>query len=217
MLAAVIGPFACGGGAGAPKTDGTPKPEPSESAAPSAAPSVVASASSAPKPDDDYDDPNESGAPIAMTVVFDAKAKFPKASVKEAECWRSVNLVGAHEKDFAALVEKCGQPSGALEYAKPVHGKLHHKKDQRDTFTLKLKGGFCYRYFAVADDSIKDLDIFVTSKGSIVADDKTVSPVAIVEASKSWCQTDDVDYEFRIEVDGEGKGGYTFGVWARPK
>jgi hypothetical protein len=97
-------------------------------------------------------------------------------------------------------------------------GKIHHTADKRDSFKLKLKGGLCYRYFAAADDTVEDLDILVeTTDGALVADDKTKSPVAIIEASKAWCQSDDVEYVFHIEVDGAGKGGYTFGVWARPK
>jgi hypothetical protein len=28
---------------------------------------------------------------------------------------------------------------------------------------------------------------------------------------------DDAEYNFQIQVHGVGKGGYTFGVWAKPK
>ena len=35
--------------------------------------------------------------------------------------------------------------------------------------------------------------------------------------NKSWCMDEDAEYDFHIEVDGEGNGRYIFGVWAKPK
>lgn len=203
--------FGCGGSkAEAPAPTSAPVAAPAET--PAKAPEAKTASA-----EDEHDDPAESDKPIPMEVVFPAAPKFPAKKVDEAECWKNTSLSGQHDKDYSDLVGKCGGPAGLVEYAKPVVGKLHHKKDQRDTFTLKLKGGLCYRYFAVADDTIKDLDILITSKGSLVGEDKASSPVAIIDATKSWCQADDVEYEFHIEVDGVGKGRYTFGVWARKK
>jgi hypothetical protein len=129
-----------------------------------------------------------------------------------------VNVSGDHEKDFAALISACGAATGLAEYAKPVNGKLHHKVDKRDTFSIKLAGGMCYRYFAVADSGITDLDILIEKPGgAIIGDDKQSSPIAIVDGDKTWCMDDDATYEFHIEVDGAGKGNYMFGVWAKPK
>ncbi len=31
------------------------------------------------------------------------------------------------------------------------------------------------------------------------------------------CVDEDAEYELHVEVDGPGKGGYTFGVWTRPR
>jgi hypothetical protein len=145
---------------------GAPPPKEAAPAAPAAAPAPSASA---PK-GDDYDDPNESDKPIQMEVTFPPKPKYAKATVKEADCWKAVELTGKNEPDFAALVEKCGGPSGAVEYVKPAHGKLHHVH----------------------------------------------SAIAIIDGSKAWCQETDSELDFRIKISGEGKGGYTFGVWARP-
>jgi len=116
------------------------------------------------------------------------------------------------------IIQKCASPTGLLEYAKQVTGKLHHVHDKRDTYKLKLIGGMCYRYFAVADSGIRDLDILVTKPGgALVADDKTSNPVAIIEFDKAWCMEDDAEYDFNIEVDGPGTGGYVFGVFVKPK
>ncbi len=203
--------FACGGPSATSGGPITPKPT-AEAPTPSASASTVAVV----EPEEDLD-PNESPVALEMTVTMPQKPKFPPATVSEAECWKELDLSGKHAKDYALIADKCGGPAGLVEYAKPMVGRIHHTKDKRDTFFIKLRGGFCYRYFATADDTIKDLDILVETKdGALVADDKTKSPVAIIEMTKSWCQQSDVEYQFQIEVDGPGKGGFTFGVWARP-
>ena len=167
----------------------------------------------------DPEDPSESSAPVVLAPLFTKASKpvFPKSSVGDRECWTTIALSGDHKKDFDGIIAKCGAPTGLVEYAKPASGHLHSQTDKRDTFRLSLISGMCYRYFAVADSGIKDLDILVENpNGAIIADDKQESPVAIIEASKPWCMTEDATYDFHIEVDGVGKGRYAFGVWAKP-
>jgi hypothetical protein len=191
------------------------------SAAP--APSVPATGAShaeAPAAPND-DDPTESPDPIPMSVEiakpFD-RSSFPKKTASDKTCWQTISLSGDATKDYEQLAASCGAPAGLVEYAKPVKGHLHSVTDKRDTFTLKLMRGLCYRYFAVGDNGIKDLDILVeTPTGALIADDKQTSPVAIIESDKTWCQDVDAEYYFHIEVDGVGAGKYVFGVWARPK
>jgi hypothetical protein len=214
--------FATGcGGAAAPAHDvpAAPTAPPVASAAPPAA--VVAADNALPASDDD--DPDESADPIKLepeiTRPWD-KASFPPkvAGADEEKCWQSVPITGHPLPDFEALVASCGAPMGLREYAKPAHGHLHSVKDKRDTFSIQLYKGLCYRYFAVADSGIKDIDILVEKKGgALVGDDKQTGPVAIIDAGKTWCMTSDAEYTFNVEVDGEGKGKYIFGVWARPK
>jgi hypothetical protein len=221
-----IGLAACGGGSA---------PPPTTSAAPAASASVAVSApapssGAAPAPvasvatadaDPPLDDPNEQSGPIAMAPEFDkkkAKSSFPKKASSDAQCWAQVSASGDHAKDFEAIVAVCGTPTGLVEYAKPVEGKLHHKYDPDDVFTMPVLAGYCYRYFAVADATIADLDLLIEKKGgALVGDDKTNSPVAIIDTDQPWCQDEDQNLEFHVKVDGPGKGGYTFGVWARPK
>ena len=213
LFASLVLAFGCGGPQAAPST--TPPPVAATTA------TIAASDPTTKAPDDDDDedlDPNESAVHITMNVTLPPKPSFPKPTSTEEACWKDIDLSGKHKKDYATIIERCGAPTGLVEYAQPVLGHIHHVKDKRDSFKLKLKGGLCYRYFAAADDTVEDLDILVeTTAGALVADDKTKSPVAIIEATKSWCQTEDIEYVFHIEVDGPGKGGYTFGVWARPK
>jgi hypothetical protein len=215
---------ACGGGAKPPSNAVTTAPaESAASAAPSgsAAPAGSAASAAAAPGDPPLEDATESSTPIAMAALLtkaSPKATFPKSTVGDKECWQSLHLSGEHAKDFTTIVAACGAPTGLAEYAKPASGKLHHVHDKRDTYTIKLAGGMCYRYFAVADTGITDLDILVQkTSGALVADDKQTSQVAIIESDKAWCMDADAEYEFHIEIEGAGKGGYTFGVWAKPK
>ena len=101
---------------------------------------------------------------------------------------------------------------------KPAAGKLHSVKDKRDTYLLHIQAGLCYRFLGVGDGTIQDLDILILQAGgALVGDDKTTGPVAIIESDKAWCMDRDVDYQFLVEVDGQGTGHYVFGAWARPK
>lgn len=222
---ASLGLVACGGAPQAPPQAPTEPahasapPEGAAATAPAASPAAVVAA--VVDKGDVPEDPNEMPGTIAMApqvAKSTPKSKFPKASVTDRACWEGIGLTGDHAKDYAEIIAKCGGPTGLLEYAHPVTGKLHHKHDKRDTYSLKLAGGLCYRYFGVADGGITDLDILIEKpNGALVADDKTSQPVAIIESDKPWCLDQDAEYNFQIEVDGAGKGGYTFGVWARPK
>ncbi len=225
--------LACGGDATPPAasppsatptaaTPGAPAAPASPAAPAAAAPApapAVAAAAPAVDPDPPLPDPNESAGPIAMKPEFDkkkAKSSFPKKTASEP-CWSSVSPTGDHAKDYAAIVAACGTPTGLVEYTKPQEGTLHHKYDPVDIFTMPVYGGYCYRYFAIADSTIKDIDLLIEKKGGdLVGADKTDGPFAIIDTDKPWCQDDDANLEFHVKIDGLGKGGYTFGVWARP-
>jgi hypothetical protein len=187
---------------------------PATDAVPTVPPASVAAT------DAKYDDPGEHPDGHEMEPLF-TKAKkptFPKKTVNDRDCWASLGVSGQHDKDYQTIVNACGTPAGLVEYAKPVLGRLHHKHDPRDVYKLKLLGGYCYRYFAVADSGINDLDVLIQKPGgALVGDDKTSSPIAIIESDQPWCLDDDQTLEFHVKVDGVGTGGYVFGVWARPK
>lgn len=161
-----------------------------------------------------------SGAPVVLTPLFtkQSRPKFPKAAIGDHECWQGLQLSGNAKTDYDNLIAHCGTPTGVVEYAHPATGHLHHAKNQRDVFKVQLAGGFCYRYFAVGDASIEDLDILVEdSGGDLVGDDRSNGPVAIIQSDKPWCNDDDVEYDLHVGVHGHGEGDYIIGVWARPK
>jgi hypothetical protein len=210
--------LACSACAAAPVAPSTPAqgaPAAAPAAAPASAPVVAASGAA-----DSYDDPLESKEPVTLVPLF-ARAKapaFPKATTDEHECWQTVMLTGAAQKDFDALVARCGTPTGSIEYVKPSAGKLHHAKDKRDQFVVHVQGGLCYRFFGVADATIEDLDILIErTNGDLVGEDRTRGPVAIIDTDKAWCMDREGDYQFDVQIDGTGTGTYVFGVWARPQ
>jgi len=212
-LAPIALTLACGGGNGQTSTSTTPVT--SASAAPTAAPSGAPSAAA-----EAYDDPSESAVAIEMAPLVKKgtpKSAFPKATTTDGDCWKTVGFSGQHDKDYPALIDKCGTPTGMLEYAKPQTGRLHHIKDAVDSFTVAMNKGTCYRVFAVADSTIHDIDIVILRNGAILGTDDTTQPVAIIQGKEPFCPVDDGNYSFDVKVDGEGKGAYTFGVWARPK
>jgi len=217
LVAMLVVP-ACGGPT---KPAAEPVVSPPVTAAPPAPPPAPVASATAALPSSDEDDPDESADPIALAPEITrpwSKASFPSKTADENKCWQTIAVTGTAQTDYDALVAACGKPTGLLEYVKPAHGHLHSVKDKRDTFTIKLMKGLCYRYFAVADSGIKDIDILVEKKGNVlVGDDKQTGPVAIIDAGKPWCMTEDAEYFFNVEVDGDGHGKYVFGAWARPK
>lgn len=222
---------ACGGSDPPPKTaDTTPTPSASASASTTtAAATPDAGAAAAPDEDAKYTkaesadhvDPDESDGPIILKSLVPKatpKTAFPKATIPDGQsCLGAVPWSGNHKVDYQTVVDKCGTPNGMLKYVEPRDGRLHAKKDKADLFQVKVYKNMCYRYFAVADDGIKDIDILVLKKGAMMAMDKTSHPVAIIDHDKLWCVDEDMDLDFRVEIDGPGAGTYTFGVWTRPK
>ena len=164
-----------------------------------------------------HEDPHEKEGVIDLAPLVEAKATFPKQTVGDHDCLKELPFSGRHKVDFATIIGRCGTPTGMLEYTKPAEGHLHAKHDKRDEFKVKVQKGMCYRYFAVADDGIKDIDIIILRKGALLAMDRSEQPVAIIEGDKLWCSDEDVELQFNIEIDGRGAGGYTFGIWTRPK
>jgi hypothetical protein len=160
-----------------------------------------------------------SPAPVTLDALFDKTAKktdFPKKTADDGDCVRKVSLSGKNDKDYDALLASCGNPTGMKEYTKKVTGKLD-SKHPRDEYVVKMAGGFCYRFYAIGDDSVGNLDVRVQRRdGDLVSMDQSKQAVAILDPDAPWCKTHDREFHFVVESTA-GKGGYTFGVWARPK
>jgi hypothetical protein len=214
--------YGCGGSKPAETPVATAAPSSTASAtttaatAPTAPLSVAEQAEAAP-----YDDPNEKEGPIDLAPLFAKNAPksiFPKATMGDHDCLLDLPFTGNHKADYDVLTKRCGAPTGLIPYVTPAEGKLHATKDKRDVFAFEVRKGMCYRYFAVADSGIADIDILVQKpNGALLAMDQTSQPIAVVNTSGVWCMTDDDQMlHFSVEVHGHGAGAYTFGVFARP-
>jgi hypothetical protein len=198
----------CGG-----STPPANQPDPTAKGSPSAEPAASPSA----PPEAAYDDPEEKD-PQTLTPLFDKAhlPTFPKPTAPEKGCWR-IPRVGEARTDFDAVVAACGAPTGAVEYVKPAVGRLHADRDKRDTFNVRVESGMCYRFFGVADGSIKDLDILILrGQEELLGEDKVEGPVAVIDSDQPFCVDGNDDLQFRVQVDGPGTGKYLFGVWAHP-
>ncbi len=145
-----------------------------------------------------------------------ANNPFPPQSVPDGDCWRGAPITGDYAMDYNNLIGRCGKPTGMLPYSHVMEGKFSdaHKAD---VFTVKLGSGGCYRFFAVAGGSVKDIDIgLATMEGKLVAADKYTQPVAILDFAKPVCVDHDVEFKLIVARDGGGEGGYGFGIWFRP-
>jgi hypothetical protein len=159
-----------------------------------------------------------SGAPIALENLLGKPPPkdFPAKKNDDATCAGSASLTGQNDKDYAALTDKCGTGAGMKPFVTKVTGKLD-AKHLRDTYDFKMLGGFCYRFFAIADSGISNIDIRVQKPGgALVSIDSTTGPIAVMDPDRPWCKTHDREFNLVVESTG-GKGGYTFGIWARPK
>lgn len=223
-------------GCGSPPA-ATPPPAPSAAAAPaSAAPDASVTpaapvASAAPAPDDDEVSAGAKAAaaaskPVAVNGVTTLepllakgapKADFPKKSASDKDCLQAASLSGKAAADFDAIAAKCGAPTGMKEYVKKVTGTLD-AKHPRETYSVKMLGGFCYRFFAIGDHAIGDMDIRVqTPKGALVSMDQSKQAVAVLDPDEPWCKTHDREFQFVVESASGKPGAYVFGVYARPK
>jgi hypothetical protein len=207
---------ACGESAVAPPPQPPPPVAPGITT-PAPTPTPAPAASAAP-----YNDPNESGGPIRLTPLFGAAGSplptFPAATTSDIGCLGRATLVGDNAKDYPSVVTACGAPTGLAEYTKPVSGMLHSTLDKQDAYVVSLAGGYCYRVFATGDQSIFDLGLSITpAAGGKTTEDGARGSVAILDNDQPLCVDKSGDYAINLEIEGMGYGGYTLGVWARPK
>jgi hypothetical protein len=206
---------ACGESAVAPPPQPPPPVAPGITT-PAPAPAPAPSASAAP-----YKDPNESDTAIRLTPLFGtsgAPPAFPAATTSDLGCLGHATLVGDNAKDYPAVASACGAPTGLAEYTKPVSGMLHSTFDKQDSYVVALAAGYCYRVIATGDQSIFDLGLSITPvAGGKTTEDGARGSVAILDNDQPLCVDTSGDYAINLEIEGMGYGGYTLGVWARPK
>jgi len=97
-----------------------------------------------------------------------------------------------------------------------VSGKLD-SSHKSNTFLLRLSGGYCYRFLAVADGSIAKLGFRVhRANGALHSVILGKQPVIVFRPNETWCRRRDRDFLLVVEMLEGGEGRYAFGVWTRP-
>ena len=156
------------------------------------------------------------GSIVLENLLKKGDGGYPKATAQDADCMKGLALGGNHDEDYEALVERCGAATGLKEYAKKVTGSFDDKQHRR-VYTFNMQGGFCYRFFVVADDTISNVDVRVQRPdGALVSIDQSKSSVAIMDPDRVWCKTHDREFRLVVETSA-GTGKFVMGVWARPK
>jgi hypothetical protein len=139
------------------------------------------------------------------------------ASTKTDDSWRPCHqsykaTAKDVSKDVAAMAGACEKPTKMKLFGKTLTGK-QADQDRPQTFPLDAKANHCYRVYAQAADSIKDLDIVVKdSAGVVVGQDSTDDPSPVVLEDGEVCFTKDDKASVIVSV-GMGSGAYAVQIW----
>ena len=197
---------ACGGGAAQPVT---PPPSATASAAPPASTDTApatASASAEPAPTDT--------APPAPPPAPTSTVATTKSDPAWATCHQSFKAKGKDvARDVAAMAGACAKVTKMKKLGKTLTGK-QADQDAPQTFPFDAKANHCYRAYAQAAESIKDLDLVMKdSAGIVVGQDSTDDPSPVVLEDGAVCFSKD-DKATAVVAVGMGKGAYAVEIWS---
>jgi hypothetical protein len=141
-----------------------------------------------------------------------------KVTQKQDPAWAACHATyQAKTKDMAAEVQKAAKGCEAVTKMKPVGPPTkatQSEKNPPQQIKLKAKAGKCYRVYAHADATIKDLDLVLKdSAGDIGADDSTDDPTPVLLEDGAFCFKDADDAVIVVSV-GQGKGSYAVQIWS---
>ncbi len=135
-------------------------------------------------------------------------------------CYGRFRPSGEPLKDVTRLGLMCGPVNGMTQQGDTVQGDIKGGAGRPGqpgpaivASQFRARAGGCYRIFAVAAPSIRDLDVTVrSSRGSRLTSDQTEDGWPIVDPERPFCSFD--DDTFRIEVaSGGGSGRFALQVW----
>jgi hypothetical protein len=137
-----------------------------------------------------------------------------KTDASWAGCHQSFKATGKDvSKDVAAMSGACKAPTKMKAMGKTLTGK-QADQDAPQSFPFDAKANHCYRVYAQAADSIKDLDVVVKdSAGIIVGQDSTDDPSPVVLEDGAVCFSKDDKASVVVSV-GMGKGNYALQIWS---
>jgi hypothetical protein len=207
LAGATLTPFGLAACGGEEKPAEAP-PMPSASAAPVAtqapAPTAEPVASAAPAP---------SSAPAEPPPNPGSKKATKKTDPAWASCHQSFEAKNKEvSKDVAAMSKACQAVTKMKLIGKTFTGKQSDQQPPQ-SFPLKAEAKHCYRVYAQAAETIKDLDLAIKdSAGAIAGEDSTDDPSPVVLEDGAVCFTESDSATVVVAV-GMGTGAYAVQVW----
>ena len=216
VAGAAVAPFAialgaCGIFGGGKPAESTPAAKAAEGEEAGAAESASA-AEATPAPaasGEKAEKPAEAAPPPSAPSSTKATTKTEPAW---ATCHEKFKAKGNPSADVAALAKGCAKASKMKLIGKTLTGKQSDAGPPQ-SYPLKADANHCYRVFAQAQESIKNLDVAIKdSAGNIVAQDGSSSPTAIVLSDGAVCFTAKDAATVVVSV-GSGSGKYAVQIW----
>ena len=197
---------ACGGGEKPAQAPAAPPASSAPSEAASAAPATSASAAPAPAP-------GETASAAPPTPSAGSSKVTIKTDPAWAACHRSYKAKARDvSKDVAAMAMGCAGLTKMKLVGKTLTGKQSDQQPPQ-SFPLEAKARHCYRVYAQAEDSIKDLDLAIKdSVGALAGEDATDDPSPVVKEDGQVCFNEDDDATVVVSV-GMGAGAYAVQIW----
>jgi hypothetical protein len=147
----------------------------------------------------------------------EAQPGFPAQRVAFDQCYKGFQVTGRSEGDVVGLGERCGAPCGMIPFSGVMSG-AQRESDNVDVYGIDLRGDRCYRFIAVGDSNISDLDAAIAdSEGNVLLRDVYTDSAPILGPEEPFCPSAAGHYKFVVSVAG-GEGTFHFQVWqgARP-
>jgi len=130
------------------------------------------------------------------------------------KCYGGFHLEGDPKKDLTRLTMLCGPENGMHRVSKEPFEAEVNEGAPVITTELSAKKGECYRIFAVAEPSVKDLDIVVrSSRGAQIAADHGEDAWPIVQPDRPFCPLEDDTLTVEMTAR-HGRGKMVAEVWA---
>ena len=136
-----------------------------------------------------------------------------KSDPSWASCHQSYKAKGKDvSNDVAAMSRSCAAATKMKVVGKTLTGK-QADQDAPQSFPFDAKANHCYRAYAQAADTIKDLDLVVKDSANIVVgQDSTDDPSPVVMEDGAVCFSKDDKATVVVSV-GMGKGAYAVQIW----
>lgn len=121
---------------------------------------------------------------------------------------------GEARRDVTRLELSCGPINGMARHGGLVAGELTAGQPAQHRF--EVEPGDCLRVFAAGGATIDDLDLHVTDvSGSVLAEDATRAPFAILEPERPVCSAAGGELLLRITA-ARGAGPFAATIWTMP-